>query len=246
MILDYNSKDYFIGNDFMTNQGYLIKIIGKSNNKNRYFIEFENGVVMETSTSSISNGTIKNPYHLTVFKTGYLGKGKYSDQTTRVARIWRSIIQRCYDKNFQITHPTYLKTKVCKEWHNFQVFAEWYHQNYIEDFDIDKDLLQLNIEEKIYSPETCMFLPRKINSFLSRQGGNKNKFGVVGITSRRGKFSSRIIDFDNGKSLRLGDFDTIDEAADSYNKEYLNQVEKAKNYMRNLNIYEDYVIEFIK
>lgn len=35
---------------------------------------------------------------------------------------WRSMIKRCYSKNYSIRNPTYKGCSVCKEWHLFSNF----------------------------------------------------------------------------------------------------------------------------
>lgn len=78
------------------------------------------------------------------------------------------MLRRCYDKQFQERQPTYKGCIVCEEWYNFQNFAKWFDENYYEiegeKIALDKDLLKLN--NKIYSPSTCCFLPQRINVSL--------------------------------------------------------------------------------
>ena len=47
---------------------------------------------------------------------------------------------------------------VCEEWKHFSNFKKWFDENYIEGFDIDKDILIKG--NKVYSPEACSFVPR--------------------------------------------------------------------------------------
>lgn len=95
-------------------------------------------------------------------------------------------MRRCYDINY----PSYYVyggrgVIVCDEWYNFQNFKNWYISNYRFDLEykginlqLDKDLLSKNV--KIYSPNTCIFLPNKINKFLANKQCN-NKSGYTGI-----------------------------------------------------------------
>lgn len=83
------------------------------------------------------------------------------DLNTKSHVTWVSMIYRCYGK---FKNKYYKGVIICKEWHNYYKFAEWYDVNYIEGFVLDKDLFSEN--QKIYSPETCCFLPVAINGSL--------------------------------------------------------------------------------
>ena len=109
---------------------------------------------------------IKNPYHPAVYGIGYIGEGE--GEKGRVYNIWKKVLQRCYSKEYHIKKPTYIGCSVVKEWLNFQNFAKWYKKNYkpetMEGWHLDKDILVKG--NKIYSPETCCFVPADINSLL--------------------------------------------------------------------------------
>lgn len=94
-----------------------------------------------------------------------------------IHNIWRHIHERCN------SNKVYEKVTVCKEWLNYYKFLEWVwsnKSNYNPDEyqQIDKDILQWNSEYKIYSPDTCVFIPTYLNKYLSgfsKRTGNKYK-----------------------------------------------------------------------
>jgi hypothetical protein len=55
---------------------------------------------------------------------------------------------------------------VCNEWHNFQNFAEWFCKNYcdasMDKWQLDKDIIVPG--NRVYSPETCCFVPNAVNN----------------------------------------------------------------------------------
>ena len=57
---------------------------------------------------------------------------------------------------------------VYEGWHNFQNFAKWYEDNYYEieeeQMHLDKDILVKG--NKVYSPDTCVFVPETINGLF--------------------------------------------------------------------------------
>lgn len=75
---------------------------------------------------------------------------------------WHDMITRCYGN--QNKTPTYVGCYVCDEWLVFSKFKEWYDLNYVPGFHLDKDILIEN--NKIYSPNTCIFVPVYINVLL--------------------------------------------------------------------------------
>ena len=79
---------------------------------------------------------------------------------------------RCYNKKDLEKNPTYKNTTVCIEWCNFQNFAQWFEKNYIDDWALDKDILVKG--NKVYSPETCCFVPREINEVFKNSTSNKD------------------------------------------------------------------------
>ena len=61
-------------------------------------------------------------------------KGK----TTPVYRAWHGMLFRCSTKN---TQETYNDCSVCEEWLRFSNFKRWFDENYIDGFQLDKDIL---------------------------------------------------------------------------------------------------------
>ena len=136
-----------------------------------YFPEYD-WTFNHAKYSNFKKGKIKCPYERRTYGIGYLGEGKYNScengKKTKCYKVWHSMLQRCYDPKLQEREPTYRGCTVCDKWHNFQTFAEWYNDNYYqihgEVMCLDKDILIKG--NKIYSPETCCFVPEKINTLF--------------------------------------------------------------------------------
>ena len=77
---------------------------------------------------------------------------------TKAYKIWNAMLRRAYSPKWHERFPTYIGCSVCDEWLTFSNFKNWFDDNYIEDYQIDKDLL--NHDNKQYSPEFCIFVPR--------------------------------------------------------------------------------------
>lgn len=153
-------------------------------------------------------------YRPSVFGKGYIGVGKYSRATHKTLNnVWRSMLRRCYDPKYHEKRPTYIGTIVCEEWLNFQVFAEWAVNRHVEGYDLDKDLLYS--DNKCYSPKTCLFIPKRLNAFLTNIRSD-NTSGYVGVNwdkqSKKWRVQIRI----NNKKKHLGYFTDQEKASEAY------------------------------
>lgn len=101
---------------------------------------------------------------------------------------WLDMLRRCYNKTFQIKHPTYAGVTVCDEWLLFTNFRMWWMNNYVEGWHLDKDLMIIGNKE--YSSETCIYVPCMINNFIRDGNTNREKGGVWSWNKRKRKFTS--------------------------------------------------------
>lgn len=190
----------------------------------------------------------KNNCILGVAINDYDGKIFINHKHIKSYHTWKNMLQRCYDKKYQKNNPTYIGCKVCDEWLYFSNFKKWFDENYPKQIDdvkleLDKDLLSNN--NKIYSPKNCVFLPHKVNSFIRHiKIRSDNVSGFTGVSYHKiaNKWECRIRDFETGKNKYLGLFNDIDTAHNIYvNARYL-ELEKAKQYLKNLG-YGNNIIE---
>lgn len=217
-------------------------IISKYNNKNDidvYFPEYKY-TINHVYYSAFKKGEIKCLYEPRVFGIGYLGKGKYKTKEngkhTKCYDAWKNMLQRCYDNKYKEKYPTYKGCKVCEEWHNFQNFASWYNDNYYEipnDFMcLDKDILFKG--NKIYSPETCVFVSNEINSLFTKCNKSRGDLPIGVYYFKSDDVYVSRCSFGN-KLKHLGRFDTPQEAFQVY-KEY-----KEKYIKQLANKYKEYI-----
>lgn len=161
--------------------------------------------------------------------------------------VWRDMLSRCYSKRDIVRHPTYADVNVCDEWLSFSKFKEWFDKNYPYNLDkagikvqIDKDLLSNN--DKIYSPDTCVFLPSRINKFISSENSN-NKSGYTGVywDKYKKKWRVRINEFDSGTYKHIGYFKDINDANIAYISAKKHETLKAKKYLEELEYDKDII-----
>lgn len=150
---------------------------------------------------------------------GFNSKRKHKafkgNKSTAAYSVWRHMIMRCYSAKTINRQPTYIGCTVDSRWHDFQDFADWfYRQPHSEiNYHLDKDLLVPN--NKVYSPDTCCFVPREINNLLISCSAVRGIYPQgVNIHKPTGKYRAQIrID---GKNHHLGYFDCPNEAHKVY------------------------------
>ena len=150
---------------------------------------------------------------------GYNSKGKYKTKSNRkpttAYRTWFNMLERCYSQGFHSRQPAYIGCAVSEDWHDFQSFAEWFecHEYSNLGYQLDKDLLIPN--NKIYSPDTCCFIPSELNKLLVNCNNNIGEHPKgVDFQPNANKFRAQIrID---GVRVHLGLFDCANDAHQAY------------------------------
>ena len=202
-----------------------------------YFPEY-NWTAENVAYCNFKNGEIRCLYEPRACNHGYIGEGEYkikqNRKYTKCYNTWKHMLERCFDEKFQIKRPTYKGCKVCAEWLNFQVFAEWFYNNYYEiegeAMCLDKDILVKG--NKIYSPNTCVFVPNNINVLFTKSDKIRGEYPIgVSYNKRDKKFSAQcsIYNFEENKKeyKYLGYYETPEQAFNSYKQfkeNYIKQI----------------------
>ena len=129
----------------------------------------ETGYVCIAEAGSINKGLVKDKLRPNVLGVGFVGIGSHvasiNRKSTPAYSSWKSMIERCYSAKLHARCPTYKNCTVCDEWHSFQNYAEWYFDNYIDGYELDKDIKHHG--NKVYSPDTCLFVSKIENLIKS-------------------------------------------------------------------------------
>lgn len=124
---------------------------------------------------------------------------------------WHDMLKRCYYKKFQVSCPSYLGCSVVSEWLLFSNFKAWMENQNWEGNALDKDLLFPG--NKIYGPDTCIFVSKKVNSFIVEKRINQGEFPVGASWHKAsGKFVAQGTSLLSGKRESLGLFSTAEDA----------------------------------
>ena len=180
------------GEEKLNNFGSKMIITGYRKNMDIdiYFPEYD-WTCKHAEYKNFKKGEIKCPYERRYFGKGYLGEGKYKVSENRKLMdefvIWYDMVRRCYDPKFHEKYPTYKDCRVEDYLLNFQNMGKWLEENFYEihgeTMCLDKDILCKG--NKIYSRETCIFVPQRINTLFIKcdKSRGKNPIGVTELPS---------------------------------------------------------------
>jgi len=233
--IDYSKR---IGETRTNNFGSKAIVVDYVNSNNVY-IEFENNYKMKCTWQSFDKGSFVSPYCKTVFSVGYLGEGKYSISDKWYTH-WNGFIQRVhYKKHKSAEH--YKNVLICEDWYNYQTFAKWAEENYYEipnhQIQLDKDILIKG--NKLYSPDTCVFVPQVINALFTKSDKARGDLPIgVYWFEEGGNYRAQCsyVDDNNVKRNKwLGGYDNPEDAFyayKTYKEEYIKKVaDKFKKYI---------------
>jgi len=131
----------------------------------------DTGFITTVTSGPIRTGEVRDKTYPQVFGVGFVGQGvhlaTYLGKSTVEYDTWASMLRRCYSEKSHLKSPTYKNCTVALEWHNYQNFASWFKEHYREGLSLDKDILQRGVTNKVYSPDTCMFITRAQNTIES-------------------------------------------------------------------------------
>lgn len=128
-------------------------------------------------------------------------------------RRWVNMLKRCYSTSSKKDIRAYDGCTVCDEWLTFSNFKDWMAKHDWDGKELDKDIARYG--NKVYSPETCIFVSADINRLLTDRRSRRGIYpqGVSRYRNGKSFFAGCSID---GKRVHIGTFDTEKEASDAY------------------------------
>lgn len=170
-------------------------VVEEYKNANSVTVRFlETGFETISTSGNIRRGEVRDKLSRSVYGVGIIGVGEYAvsknGKQVREYKVWKGMLERCYEEKTKEARPTYRDCSVISDWHNYQNFAGWYHKNYPENktsHHLDKDLKFIG--NKIYSPDACMFVTPMVNTFITSRDALRGDL-LVGVTveKKSGRF----------------------------------------------------------
>ena len=133
--------------------------------------------------------------------------------------LWYSMLTRCYSDTSKKQRPTYEGCEVSENFKYYEYFYEWCNEQIgfdNEGWHLDKDLLVKS--NKVYSENTCVFLPHEINSLLTKRTTSRGNHLIGVCWHNTNKAFVAKVNKNKGKQEHLGYFKTEIEAFNAYKK----------------------------
>ena len=224
-----------LGETRINNQGEVMFIVEYVNSED-ITVQFKRtGEMVKCTYGNFVKGKVKSHFSASVFGVGVTGVESIRDENGEIFdsyKCWKEMLRRCYSAKYQEKHPSYIGCSVCDDWLYYPNFKKWYDENYYEidgkTSQLDKDILIK--DNKVYSPNTSMFVPQFINKLFVKRQNDRGKL-PIGVSYKKDskKYVAHLSIYKDGKSTfkYLGCFDTPNESFEAYKQakeEYIKEV----------------------
>ena len=214
-----DAKEKYEGAVFKTNNYGDVEVTEYIDSHNITVKFLNTGAIKNTTAYALTTGILKDSEVHATHKYGVmdipneLQKGK---PKPREYSIWNGIRQRCYNENNRDNLMSYKGIKMSDNFKLYSYFKEWCHKQigFNEDgWHLDKDILVKG--NKVYSEDTCCFVPPEINCTITNNKSVRGRF-PQGVTYNRTKTRYRAKIRRGAKLESLGTYDTPEEAFYAY------------------------------
>ena len=196
------------------------KILKYNDKTNVEILFLKTGYEAVVQLGNIRNGNVKDPYSPSVYGVGISG-AKYpiseGGVITKEYTLWCGMLKRCYSDTYQKKYPTYIGCEASDNFKSYEYFYEWCNKQVgfaNEGWHLDKDLLVKG--NKVYSENTCIFIPSEINTVLIKSTASRGKHLIGVCWSKTNKAFVAKVSRNEGQQEHLGFFKTELEAFNAY------------------------------
>ena len=224
-----------LGETRINNQGEVMFIVEYVNSQD-VTVQFKRtGEVVKCAYGTFVKGKVKSHFSASVFGVGITGLEPTRDENGKMIdsyKCWKRMLQRCYSAKYQEKQPTYIGCCVSDDWIYYPNFKNWYNENYYKidnkTSQLDKDVLIKG--NKVYSPDTCVFVPNFINLLFTKRQKSRGELPIGVCYHKAGKkYVAQLRVFKDGKATLkyLGCFNTPNEAFEVYKQakeDYIKEV----------------------
>ena len=180
-------------------------------------VEFiDTGYSTKVQMSALRRGEVKDYTNYKVCGVGVIGDSCNNYNKEETFKVWKRMLYRCYADYVIAKSPTYLDCEVSNSFKHYDYFKNWCNEQVgfgSKGWHLDKDILVKG--NRVYSEDTCCFVPREINSLVLTCRGKRGEYPIgVSYNKSVGKFQARFnVD---GVKQHVGYFQVIEEAFQAY------------------------------
>ena len=218
-MLKINAND-FIGREYQTNYSGKCFVVDVKSSYDMT-VMFYDGYCAKVYKGNLDKGKVYNPYYKgnLMYGVGVFDRPKIVDRVscTKIRTMWYNMLERCYCEKFHKKQPTYAGMTVSEDWKMFSKFERDvkemvnFEKCLTENWALDKD--SIVVGNKVYSKDTCCFIPQSLNSKLSTLT-NLETYGSGCSMLPYGSY--RVLVGGHGKRGHVGCYKTLDEAFSVY------------------------------
>jgi len=236
-------KAKYEGSVFKTNNYGDVEVVEYINSSFVKIRFINTNHVKEEHLSSVRSGYVRDDSIPSTCGFGYIDieGASIGRHMTKEYRLWNNMINRCYNEKELSRNPTYKDCHVSEDWRYLSNFKEWCN-NQIgfgnEGWHLDKDILVKG--NKVYSEDTCCFVPPEINNLFTKADRIRGKYPIgVYEDKQAGKFKVRISV--EGKHKHVGRYYCEKEAFYAYKvakEQYIKEVANKWKGQIDVRVYE--------
>ena len=143
----------------------------------------ETGYETKTRMDNLKLGKVKDYLHPSIYGKGILGEGfKQSDSQSYSFQLWKNMLKRCYSEVSFKKSPSYEQCLTSETFNHYQQFKTWCNKQLgfgNTGWELDKDILVKG--NKVYSEDTCCFVPPEINCLMTNNKSIRGEIPKYGI-----------------------------------------------------------------
>lgn len=177
-----------VGEHYESCYGTILEVVQYEGRSKVTVLSLDSGYRAVVESGNLRKGTVRDRLFPTIYGVGYIGNANTRAQgkMRREYILWRGLLTRCYDDVFIKTDKSYIGCTVSENFKSYEYFCKWCSEqigfNAVDDkgqyFHLDKDILVKG--NKMYSEDTCCFVPQQINTAVPRTYSLKRPY-VTGV-----------------------------------------------------------------
>ena len=166
-----------LGEEKCNKQGCLMRIV-EYNKSSDIVVEFQDKrkTRIKTMYKEFVKGSIKNPYHPTIYGVGMRGNkypAKVNGKICREYYTWRNMLYKVFDDEYKEKYNTHLNATCCEEWLCFENFYDWVHkqsnaENFLKGNNWILNRKIIDKDNEVYSPEYCFLVPQNVDRLFMK------------------------------------------------------------------------------